>query len=79
LAKADLERLGQVLYNLAEVIRIVAQAIMPVMPDTARLMADALGVKLGANGDWTRMTGWGVLTPGLQVTATPRALFPKIL
>lgn len=43
--KKDLERLGSVLYNLAESLRLIALYIFPVMPSKAQKIWDSIGVK----------------------------------
>lgn len=78
LAKTDRARLGTVLYYLAEAIRLTAQALWPIMPDSAGKIAAALGTQLLIGRDVERAYGWGTLTPGTRVAAKPEILFPKI-
>lgn len=71
-------RLNTVLYNLAEVLRIVAILISPFMPNTTPRILSQLGLpdnpsalKLGDAGRW------GALPAGIKVAA-PQVLFPRI-
>jgi methionyl-tRNA synthetase len=72
--EADMPRLGTVLYNLAEAIRIIASLLKSYMPETAEKIAaqintDALG--------YEDADKFGVLKPGTQVEkAVP--LFARI-
>jgi len=70
------ERLGTVLYNLAECIRRVALCLVPVMVNTPEKIFAALGVE-GEAATWTRMDEWGVLPAGVRVTVGA-ALFPRL-
>lgn len=79
LAKSDRARLAVVLYNLAESLRLVAEALWPVMPEATARVARALGISLDLTGDWARITKWGGLPIGAQVEANPTPLFPRIL
>ncbi|HOV69514.1 MAG TPA: methionine--tRNA ligase [Clostridia bacterium] len=74
---AQKPRLGTVLYNLAECIRIIAVLIGPFMPQTP----DKIFAQLGISGN-TDLTSWdslafGRLTPGIKVLKGD-ALFPRI-
>jgi methionyl-tRNA synthetase len=71
-------RLNTVLYNLAEVLRIVAILISPFMPGTT----PRIWKQLGLDGDpaAARLNDaqrWGLLPAGTKMTA-PEALFPRI-
>jgi len=68
------QRLDRVLWNLAECLRLVAEALRPFLPETADRIAAHLGVTLAVN--WTEALQWGVLPAGGQV-AVPVPLFPK--
>jgi len=68
------QRLDHVLWNLAECLRLVAEALRPFLPETADRIATQLGVTLAAN--WTEALQWGALPAGEQV-AVPVPLFPK--
>ena len=81
LAKSEetLGRLNTVLYELAEILRILTLVLRPVMPETAGKMAHGLGLdasdplvtSLSAGGTW------GALPPGTQMNSI-EALFPRI-
>jgi methionyl-tRNA synthetase len=67
-------RLDVVLYDLAECLRLVAEALRPLLPATATALARQLGVDLDSS--WSRGLRWGGLAHGTRVeTATP--LFPR--
>jgi methionyl-tRNA synthetase len=67
-------RLDAVLWDLAESLRLVAEALRPLLPATAAAIAEQLGV--GPASCWARGLGWGGLRTGTRVrTATP--LFPR--
>ncbi len=74
----DFERLGCVLYNLSESLRLIALYLFPVMPGTAQKIWDALGNELHLDGCrlqeesvWGRTTAGTAIKPGAQ-------LFPRI-
>ena len=69
--EAQAERLDQVLYNLAEGIRVLALVLLPYMPETSGRLLDALaeeGRELAAFGSRAGGQRVGELSP----------LFPKI-
>ena len=70
-------RLGTVLYNLAEVLRIVAGAIEPFMPNTTPRILAQLGVEDGALSDWASLGEFGLMKPGTKLVKG-EALFPRI-
>jgi methionyl-tRNA synthetase len=78
LAKSEetMERLGTVLYNLAEGLRVVGILLEPFMPGTSgRLLA-----QLGAAGDltvWESAGRFGALLPGTKVQKG-EVLVPRI-
>ncbi len=68
--EAKKERLGTVMYNLLEMIRLGASLVTPFMPATA----DAIFAQIGSdNRDYV----WGGLTAGASV-GEPAALFARI-
>ncbi|MER2607052.1 MAG: methionine--tRNA ligase [Siculibacillus sp.] len=73
LKKTDPERMGTVLYVTAEVIRIVALLVQPVVPTAAGKLLDALAQGEGAR-DFTAVAKR--LEPGLVLPA-PTPIFPK--
>jgi methionyl-tRNA synthetase len=68
------QRLDRVLWNLADCLRLVAEALRPFLPETADRIATHLGVTLAPN--WPEGLQWGRLPAGVQV-AVPVPLFPK--
>jgi len=67
-------RLDEVLYNLAEVCRILAVLLWPFLPETASKIYAQLG--LSGAPDKFAAAGWGGLKAGHSI-GTPAALFPK--
>ena len=67
-------RLDQVLYNLAEVCRVLAVLLWPFIPGTAEKIYGQLG--LAAKPDRLDQAGWGKLPPGHTI-GTPAPLFPR--
>ena len=79
LARTDRQRLETVLYNLAEVERLIAELLWPFMPTTSEKMAEQLGTRLGLGGGWTgRALQWGQFPHGAKVTPKPTPIFPRI-
>ena len=75
---ADRERLGTVLYTVAEGLRALAVLLAPVMP----VATAALWKAIGAAGDLAEQPirdagSWGQLSPGSRVTHI-EPLFPRI-
>ncbi len=71
---AQAKRLDEVLYNLAEVCRILAVLLWPFLPGTASAIYSQLGIS-GAP-DRFSAAKWGGLQPGHTIGA-PAPLFPK--
>jgi len=69
-------RLDTALYHLAEALRIIAQALRPFLPDTAKRIAEQIGVAL-ETPSWPAALTWGQLPPGTQVSE-PHPIFPRI-
>jgi methionyl-tRNA synthetase len=70
--------LSNVLYTLAEALRVLAVYLYPVMPGTA----NAIWYQLGIEGDigilkYDDVTGWGGLVPG-TVMGKKEQLFPRV-
>jgi methionyl-tRNA synthetase len=67
-------RLDRALWDLAEALRLVAEALRPFLPRTAEAIAAQLGVGLAPS--WAQGLRWGGLGEGTRVgAATP--LFPR--
>ncbi|MDR0928489.1 MAG: methionine--tRNA ligase [Oscillospiraceae bacterium] len=71
------ERLGTVLYHLAECVRIVAVLIAPFMPRTPARIFEQIGLTDAALTTWNALTAFGLLPPGTRVQKG-EALFPRI-
>ena len=68
------ERLGTVLYNIAEGLRIASVLLEPAMPTKARQVRADLGLGDYAFAD---LEAWGRAAPGTKVPAKADILFPK--
>jgi methionyl-tRNA synthetase len=76
--KNDMARLGTVLYNLAESLRLIALYLFPVIPGTGRKIWNSIGV--GREITDTRLDEektWGRLKPGMDIRPGEQ-LFPRI-
>ncbi len=79
LAKANRESLAEVLYALAEGIRICAQVIWPVMPASADKILTQLGLPPAPQSDpLPEVARWGAAGAGFTIQAAGEVLFPKI-
>lgn len=67
------ERLGEVLYNLVEAIRIAATMLVPVMPETAEKVLCALKCE----ADWESVQKFGAMKSGTELESLP-ILFARI-
>ena len=70
------ERLATTLYNLVEALRLVAQALAPLLPATAAAIAEQLGIALD-ECCWSAALTWGGYPPGTAVRPGG-VLFPKL-
>jgi methionyl-tRNA synthetase len=81
LAKQDPKRLDQVLYALAESLRVIAILISPVVPKAAHGIFDQLNWKMELSGKEERFSlkeaQWGGLPDG-HLVGKPVPLFPRI-
>ncbi len=75
LRKTDPERMGTVLYVLAETVRRLAILVQPVMPDAMALMLTQLDVSVDAR-DFSRLGDEHALTPGCKLPK-PEGVFPR--
>jgi len=71
----DTEALGTTLYTAAEVLRVAASLLYPVIPEKIGELRKALGLKEEPSMD--KLREWGYLKPGTPVVQTG-ALFPRI-
>jgi len=74
--EAKRERLGTVLYHLAESLRIVAVLLQPCLTRCPEKIFAQLGLDIN-DATWQSAQQFGLLPAGVQVTAQP-ALFPRI-
>ena len=75
--EAKKPRLGTVLYNLAEALRVIAVAVEPFMPNTTPKMFMQLGVEDAALKTFDSIKTFGGIKPGTVLTKG-EALFPRI-
>lgn len=76
LKKTDPARMNTVLYVLAEVIRCLAIAVQPVVPDSAGKILDQVGI--GAEDrTYVHVTAASALKPGAALPP-PQGVFPRI-
>jgi methionyl-tRNA synthetase len=68
-------RLGTVMYNLIESIRLVGLSIEPFMPETGDKIKDTLGLS-GEEG-LENLNTWGLMQAGSEIKKAP-PLFPRI-
>jgi methionyl-tRNA synthetase len=70
------ERLGTVMYNLLEAVRLIGLLVTPFMPGTGANICNILGIDPD-DQQLDKHDKWGLLQPGTKVEkATP--LFPRI-
>ena len=77
LKKTDPVRMAEVLAVLAETIRQIAILIQPIMPQSACIILDQLGVDT-ANRDFSVIAGKGRLASGHQI-GKPSPVFPRYI
>jgi len=70
------DKLNEVLYNLAESVRIISSFILPFMPDTAIEMQKQLGLSVNEESIECE-TAWGGMKSGTKVQKG-RPIFPKV-
>jgi methionyl-tRNA synthetase len=74
----DMNRLGSVLYNLAESLRLIGLYVYPVMPSTSQKIWDSLGIGKKINSClFDEESSWGKLTTGTTIQSVAQ-LFPRI-
>jgi methionyl-tRNA synthetase len=71
------ERLAEVLYNLAESIRIISILIQPFMPETPEKIWHQLGISDKKATEWESAKKWGGYPEGSQVCKGD-VIFPRI-
>ena len=74
----DFDRLGSVLYNLSETLRLIGLYLYSVMPNSSQKIWDAIGVdKKISSCILKEEQGWGIIVPGTAVQLGVQ-LFPRI-
>ena len=73
---AQRPRVGAILHELCEVLRVSAQLLAPVLPETAHRLMQQLGLSDTVLTDLDRP--WGTSFPPGHRTLAPEALFPRI-
>ncbi|MFP4017149.1 MAG: methionine--tRNA ligase [Halanaerobiales bacterium] len=72
------DRLGTILYNLAEALRIIAGVLKPFMVETPYQMGQQLGMKQEImDMKWEDLTIWGRVKAGIKVNKA-EPIFPRI-
>lgn len=72
------ERLGTVMYNLVESIRIISIALQPFLTKAPQKIWAQLGIREDKGiTDWDSMKQWGSFKPGVKVQKG-EALFPRL-
>lgn len=61
------ERLGTVLYSLAEALRLIALHCVPFIPAFAAAIARQLGLPEEATAEWRQIVSWGDYRPGTRL------------
>jgi methionyl-tRNA synthetase len=76
---AKTSRLKTVLYNLIETLRLIGLVLVPVMPETSRKMAAALGITENQSADQNLIDhgSWGLMQPGTKIQLGA-SLFPRL-
>ncbi len=76
--EANRTRLAEVMYNLAESIRIVSILIQPFMPETPEKIWNQLGLTAGSEAtEWESTKSWGGYPAGSRVSKG-QPIFPRI-
>ena len=73
----DHKRLGGVIYNLLEAIRIAAVLLVPFIPASAETILDAIGAETADERDYDSIEKFGALAVGGEVREVP-PLFARI-
>ncbi len=73
---AQKERLGTIIYNVLEALRVIAVLVTPFMPDSAGDLMRRLGIQDTENQDFGTIKTWGGLQSGNTLTRGT-SLFPR--
>jgi len=71
------EDISNLLYELAEGLRHIGLALLPIIPESAKIILESLGIKDIAKLNLKEEREWGKLKPGTKVTK-PESLFPRL-
>jgi methionyl-tRNA synthetase len=74
---ANQARLGTIIYNLLEALRIVSVLITPFMPGSAKKIMDQIGIGDMAGQNFDSIRHWGGLPPG-SALKRGESLFPRV-
>jgi len=75
----DLERLGSVLYNLSESLRLIGLYLYPVIPSTSQKIWNAIGLQQQIDScTLSNEQSWGKLKAGTAIQPSAQ-LFPRII
>jgi methionyl-tRNA synthetase len=69
-------RVGAILHELTEAVRVTAQLVAPFLPETVERIAGMLALPVASLTDLS--TPWGDAFAAGHVTRAPEALFPRI-
>jgi len=71
------EDISDLLYQLAEGLRHIGLALLPIIPESAEKILNSLGIKDTDKLNLEEEKEWGRLEPGTKVTK-PESLFPRL-
>lgn len=78
IAKSDMDRLGIVLKNITEALKIISVLLWPFMPETAEKIQDQLGLGITGSGlPFDNVKEWGRIKQVKPVSKAPQ-LFPRV-
>ncbi len=75
--ESNFSRLAQVMYNLAETLRVVSILISPFMPETPKKIWSQLGIEDKSLVEWDKAKEWGLYPSGASVKKG-EIIFPRI-
>ena len=75
--EANRERLNTIIYNLLEILRIIAVMISPFMPSSSARILEQLGIEDLVNQNFEAIKNWGGLTADTKLKRG-NALFPRV-
>ena len=75
--ESNRDRLGTVLYNLIESIRVISILIQPFMTKTPALIREQIGINSGDIIGWDQAKSWNLSQPGTKIVKK-EAIFPRL-